>query len=242
MTRSPMTGIRLAGDRVDSVPVITTITAVWLFALLICELSGLDRYVAGLLADGRGFAWRHDWLLTAVLHDGVRQLSAAALIGLIVYAFLPLRWSGTVPRGDRVRMLCGVLLALLAVNLLKRTSLTSCPWDLAVFGGMARYVPHWAWGMSDGGPGHCFPSGHASSGFAFFAAIMPWLMSPLSDRRRRGGWLFAVVLTAGLLAGLAQVLRGAHYPSHVLWTGFICWMVALLVFRPLPVLSAARAS
>ena len=25
-----------------------------------------------------------------------------------------------------------------------------------------------------------------------------------------------------------QTLRGAHYPSHTFWTGFICWGVAVL--------------
>jgi membrane-associated PAP2 superfamily phosphatase len=24
------------------------------------------------------------------------------------------------------------------------------------------------------------------------------------------------------------VLRGAHHPSHVLWTGLICWVLAVI--------------
>lgn len=221
---------------------VTVITIIWLFALTWCEWSGLDRLTTGFLADQQGFVWRHDWLLTAVLHDGVRQLSAVAVFALIAYVLMPTRWSCGLSLPDRLRMLTGVLLSLLAVNVIKRLSLTSCPWDLAAFGGMAQYVSHWAWGIGDGGPGHCFPSGHASAGFAFFAVSMPWLMSSLPARRWRGRWLFVLILAAGLVAGLAQVLRGAHYPSHVLWTGFICWVCACVVFRPLPAFRLARAS
>ena len=50
---------------------------------------------------------------------------------------------------------------LLAVAALKRHSPTSCPWSLQEFGGHAVYLSHWRW-RPDGGPGHCFPSGHAS--------------------------------------------------------------------------------
>jgi membrane-associated PAP2 superfamily phosphatase len=32
----------------------------------------------------------------------------------------------------------------------------------------------------------------------------------------------------GGILGLTQTVRGAHYPSHTLWTGLICWAVAVL--------------
>ena len=31
---------------------------------------------------------------------------------------------------------------------------------------------------------------------------------------------------AGLLFGGAQTLRGAHYPSHSLWTAWLCWTLS----------------
>ena len=39
--------------------------------------------------------------------------------------------------------------------------------------------------------------------------------------------LLGVVL-CGVVLGTTQTLRGAHYPSHTFWTGFICWGVAVL--------------
>ena len=62
-----------------------------------------------------------------------------------------------------------VLLCVLVVPALKRLSSTSCPWDLALFGGVARHLSHWRWGVADGGAGHCFPSGHAVAAFAFIS-------------------------------------------------------------------------
>lgn len=41
-------------------------------------------------------------------------------------------------------------------------------------------------------------------------------------------WLVAVGL-AGLVLGLAQEWRGAHYMSHTLWTAWVCWSVALVI-------------
>ncbi len=70
---------------------------------------------------------------------------------------------------ERWVWLAGTIACVLLIPLLKRHSLTSCPWDMAEFGGVARYVSHWHIGIVDGGPGRCFPSGHASSAFAFLS-------------------------------------------------------------------------
>ena len=53
-------------------------------------------------------------------------------------------------------------------------------------------------------------------------AATPWLRAT-SPVARRLGWsmLWGSVLL-GLVFGVAQTLRGAHYPSHTLWTALIC--------------------
>ncbi len=37
-------------------------------------------------------------------------------------------------------------------------------------------------------------------------------------------------LVAGLIFGISQQLRGAHFLSHDLWSLTICWLVALGFF------------
>lgn len=207
-------------------------STVWLFGLLaftlLWDASGLDLPVMQAIGTSAGFALRNEWWLSAVLHDGLRHAMTGAWLLLIVWAL----WPGLrLPRRERWVVVALVSLSLLAVNLIKNASLTSCPWDLRAFGGSAEHVPHWAWGLADGGPGRCFPGGHASSGFAFLALGLPWLQAPAGTAPRRHvvglRWLSAA-LFIGLLAGAVQTVRGAHFPSHTLWTLLICGSVSLI--------------
>jgi membrane-associated PAP2 superfamily phosphatase len=126
--------------------------------------------------------------------------------------------------GERLQLAVSALVALSVVSSLKSLSATSCPWDLAEFGGVARYASHWALGIVDGGGGRCFPAGHASAGFAFLGGYFA-----LRRRQPRAArlWL-AASLAAGLVLGGAQQVRGAHFMSHTLWTGWLCWTTGWL--------------
>lgn len=214
----------------------------WLLALgltLLWDLGGADLSVMQAIGGHGGFPLRDQWLLSQVMHDALRQ-TALLFYGLIwVWVAWPARWQRgpaalwTLPRRERLAVALLVLLSLLAVNLIKNASSTSCPWDLQAFGGKAHYVSHWAFGQADGGNGRCFPGGHASSGFTFLALCLPWLMPPAGRSRSQApGWRWlGVFLLVGLVAGAAQTLRGAHYPSHTLWTLVICAGVSLAGWR-----------
>lgn len=199
----------------------------WLLLLaftLAWDFSGLDVSVMRLIGTPAGFAWQHHPLLELWLHDRVRQLASVVLVLAWVWALLPARFS-RLPGADRRLAVLLVTIGLIVVNLIKNRSDTSCPWDWQMFGGSVDVVSHWVWGRQDGGPGRCFPGGHASSGMAFVALALPWLTQSASAAR---GWAcLGVALTAGLLCGAVQTLRGAHPPSHTLWTLLICGGVAL---------------
>jgi membrane-associated PAP2 superfamily phosphatase len=92
-------------------------------------------------------------------------------------------------------------------------------------------VPHWLPGVADGGPGHCFPSGHAVAAFAFFGLYFLWR----PHRPRLAAATAAATLIIGLAFGWAQLARGAHYLSHTLWSAWLCWAVnyaAAAIRRP----------
>jgi membrane-associated PAP2 superfamily phosphatase len=50
-----------------------------------------------------------------------------------------------------------------------------------------------------------------------------------------------VILAVGLVFAGSQLVRGAHYLSHSLWTGWICLALALLarIWAPRPVATPA---
>jgi membrane-associated PAP2 superfamily phosphatase len=198
------------------------VTGVALALLLLWDTSGLDLALVRAWGSADGFGWRDHWFTARVLHDGGRWLAGAVLAGLALNVWRPL-FGNTLPRAERWRWLLVTLATLLLVPLLKSASLTSCPYELAEFGGPAAYVSHWRFGVGDGGPGRCFPSGHATSAVAFFYG---WFALRERHRAAARGWL-AAVCVLGALYGWAQMARGAHYPSHTLWSAWLCWTLAL---------------
>lgn len=189
--------------------------------LLAWDASGLDLVVTRWFGTPQGFPWREHWWTRDVLHGGGRALGWVVLAALALNVWRP--FTPRVGRRERTAWLLVTLLCLLAVPALKRTTLSSCPWDLAEFGGIAQYVSHWRFGVADGGSGHCFPSGHATAAFAFVCGYFV-LREPCPRAAR--AWL-AGVLMVGLAFGWAQLARGAHYPSHTAWSAWLCWAIAV---------------
>ena len=214
--------------------------ALWTLAALLLlagwDASGLDLPATRLLAGPLGFPLQDNWFLTRVLHQGVLPLSWLLAGWITLGVWWPTLGQQRLPADARLQWAGATWLALLVVDLMKVASTTSCPWDLAEFGGGAIHVSHWAWGTLDGGSGHCFPAGHASAGFVFVAGYFSWRKYSSAIARR---WLIGA-LAAGTVLGLSQQLRGAHYPSHMLWTAWICWTTAWVV-HAVPALCAGRA-
>jgi membrane-associated PAP2 superfamily phosphatase len=203
------------------------LASLWLWGTLLLltlawDASGSDLSAMTWLGGPDGFAWREHWWLSNVMHSGVKQLAVLLYLGVLAMALWPLGIWQQLTRSQRLEIAMGITLSLVVVTAIKRISLTSCPWELQAFGGAASYVSHWSWGEADGGGGACFPGGHASSAFAFIALSLPWLTSKQTEHQRLGGTMTAMILLSGLVLGLSQTLRGAHYPSHTAWTALVC--------------------
>ncbi|WP_428423018.1 phosphatase PAP2 family protein [Methylibium sp.] len=204
--------------------------------LMLWDGSGLDLALLRLVGNADGFPWREHWLTAGLLHRGGRWLSVALFtltVAVAVWPFGP--WRGLTPR-ERLWCLGVTLICLLLIPLLKRHSLTSCPWELQEFGGVAHYVSHWRFGVADGGPGHCFPSGHASGAFSFLAlAVVLRAKRPAVARS-----MLIALCVIGALFGFAQMARGAHYLSHTLYTAWLCGSLTALSWHALMQPAAPR--
>lgn len=197
--------------------------------LILWDASGMDLPLARLFGDRHGFALRGAYWLEVVLHQRARDLGWLVLAAIAVGSRFPLGFLRALTARERVGLWALPLLCLLAITLLKYASATSCPWDLREFGGALEPVSHWLPGVTDGGGGHCFPAGHASTGFAFMAGFF---VLGRAHPRLALGWLVTALLV-GLGLGLSQQVRGAHFTSHTLWTAWICWTLGGLAHRAL---------
>lgn len=202
--------------------------------------SGLDLWLADAMFDFHihEFPWRHAWLTEHVGHGMLKLL----LTGLGALPVAVVTWDG-LRRGRalapwwrlRIRLLalCAVL-APAAVSLLKRASLSHCPWDLARYGGYQPYyrllelVPRWV------EAGHCLPGGHASSALWLVGLAVFWLPHDV----RRAAWVAVSALAFGGLVGWMQQMRGAHFLSHTLWS---MWIAAAILLSLLAAQHAWRS-
>ncbi|MEQ1776463.1 MAG: phosphatase PAP2 family protein [Burkholderiales bacterium] len=206
-------------------PVIAVASVI--FAL---DHTGIDPQVTGWFYDAQsgGFPWRYNSFMEVVMHHWTKYLvilvAVAAFAGYLISFLTPQLQSN---RSLFLFVALALTLAPLAVATLKFFSLRHCPWDIAGFGGFVPYA-----GLLDAypgnvAPGRCFPAGHASTGFCLFAFHFAGraLGNPLLARAG-----FALGLIAGFGLGLVRIMQGAHFVSHVLWSGVVCWMVIVMLY------------
>jgi membrane-associated PAP2 superfamily phosphatase len=187
--------------------------------------SGFDLWLSAQFHDATrgGFLLARDGLGSLLLHDGLKWLSVLVWLGLlcawvVVRVLRPM--SGVLR--ERIAFVLRVsLAATLAVNLARSQSAHSCPWSLTDFGGNAQFFRLFDALPALPGRGHCLPSGHAASAMMWLAVL------PVLSERRRVQALIGV-LSLGVLAGSIQIMRGAHFLSHVLLTASLCAAVVWL--------------
>jgi membrane-associated PAP2 superfamily phosphatase len=201
----------------------------FLLLALALEYWSADLRVADWIYQASGASWslRDAWLTRTLVHEGGRQLVAGLLLLLLLALISTYVRSSWQPwRRGLWYLLVSALLAGLAVNLLKRLTHVDCPWDLLRYGGEFPYQ-----GLLEAHPhtfrtGACFPAGHASAGYAWLGL---YYLARDSVPRWRNVALGSVLLL-GLVFGIGQQLRGAHFVSHDLWTLGVCWAVVTLVY------------
>ena len=201
------------------------------FSLLaaLFESYPLDFMLADTLFEWQDNRWlfREHWLLEDLLHTGARQLMIATALLLIVIwtASLFLRAMQNL-RSRLGYLLLSALLSATCISLLKQITGIDCPWSLSRYGGDQGFVSLLMARPDSYPAAKCFPAGHASAGYS-------WLGVYYLLRSYRPAWKWAglaLVLTAGLVFGVTQQIRGAHFISHDLWTLAICWLNATVLY------------
>ena len=203
---------------------------VLLMLFFVDEALGLDRRLASALYAWEGHQWvfQKTFWAEKVLHEGGRRFSTVAwlcaLSAWIVSRFKPRLAAWRRPLGY---LTLSVLTATLVVSVIKAHSHMDCPWDIVGFGGDRAYVPLYLPRPASMPHASCFPAGHSSGGYAWMALYFCFLMVRPAWRWRG----LAAGIVVGLVFGITQQLRGAHFLSHDIATIAICWSIACLWFR-----------
>lgn len=207
-----------------------------LAVLLAMEHSRIDLVISHWFYDSalQDFPLRYTFFFDTVLHHWTKYLVILAtcmiVAGLLLTWVIPAltRW-----RGILLFLALAMVLAPLSISLLKLVTDRPCPWDFVEFGGLEPYTHLFQFRGAGHARGQCFPAGHAATGFALLAFFFAF------HHQRRHTLARAALIVgvlAGVLLGLGRIAQGAHFMSHVLWSGLLCWLVMVglyaLLFTP----------
>lgn len=173
------------------------------------------------MSEAGEFPLRYDWALAVLNHSWVKNVLIAAYVVILLQWLASFKFSPLKPRRFElgyffwVAMLCTAV-----VGILKSQSAHACPWS------MTAALPHGFLWVLKNENGHCFPGGHASTGFAFMTG---YFVYRLSNPKRAYFFLFSGFIL-GFAMGWAQMMRGAHFLSHNLWTAWVVWLVNVLIY------------
>jgi membrane-associated PAP2 superfamily phosphatase len=182
----------------------------------------LDEYIAALFYDGTTWPHKNNWWLSQIIHNTGHKIALAA------YLLLFLFWaSGKIKGSQRPGIdyaLTAIAICIVAINLCKSLLHFPCPWQANITLGV--FIPY-QWRPDAAG---CFPSGHASSGYAWVCFYyVAYRFYPAYK------YLFlALAVAIGFVFGAAQQIRGAHFISHDLICVYLCWVVASVLFYVWP--------
>lgn len=199
-----------------------------LFVLLLVSDAAfnIDQHLTDLIYAWQGHSWyyQHHWLTESVIHSGGRLLVGVMLLALFVALLSSFRFPVLRPyRASLGYLTVAIIISFIFVNGLKAVSGVPCPWDVINYGGKGKLL-HWFNGFS--GDHGCFPAGHASGGYVWVAL---YFFSVIHAIERRYHAL-AVGIGLGLIFGVAQQVRGAHFLSHDIVTLAICWFTSAGLF------------
>ncbi|MCA9321941.1 MAG: TolC family protein, partial [Planctomycetes bacterium] len=114
------------------------------------------------------------------------------------------------------------------VGIGKETTGVYCPRQIERYGGSHPYVRVFEANppsLAGAKRGHCFPAGHPSGGFALMGLFF------VAARTRRKWAGLGLGIACGSVMGAYQMLKGAHYLSHVVTTALLAWLIVLLLER-----------
>lgn len=188
-------------------------------------LTDLDKQAAAwFYRGGEGeSAWTWgDWWLWRGLFAYAPKVLVVAAVGALLVALASL-WVARLQAWRKPALYILLVIALgpgVVVNwVFKDNWGRPRPLHVTEFGGHYDYVPPVQIG---GTPHKSFPCGHCSVGFALFAGYFL--------ARRRKAVYFSLAVVAGGIMAVSRMAAGGHFLSDFLWSGYLVFLVAWLLY------------
>ncbi len=190
----------------------------------------LDVAISSLFFDGKAFFLKRDFLFDFVLYKTTKAVpifAALVALGLIVWNIY--KRCRNEPANEKALVLSiytigAMLLCIGVVAWLKATTGVYCPWSVDAFAGQAAInTPSWSWVFQEG---HCWPAGHAGTGFCLFALY--FALRDTQPQRARN--LLIAVFIFGVLCSAGRIVQGAHFLSHTIATSLIDWLICATLY------------
>lgn len=173
------------------------------------------------ISESGQFLLRDNWYLAKLNHSYVKDILIAVYVCIFFAWIASFKVKSLQPRRLELGyFFCVAMLCTIVVGILKSHSSHACPWAMTL-----ADTDGFFWDFS-ALSGHCFPGGHASLGFSF---ITGYFLYHLTHPKRAYFYLVAALIL-GLCMGWAQMMRGAHFMSHNLWTLWICYGINTLCY------------
>lgn len=196
------------------------------FLIIYCfEYLGLDEKIQNLFYKGQGL-WMledsHGWWRLGLYHLP-RLIIALLILFQILYLIFCFKKNHRRDLKTALFSLGATVSILLVVNFLKKTTNMHCPYHLLPYGGDNDYLKLFE--LRKNHPfinypkGECFPAGHASGGFSLLGCLFYMKKRSL---RTLGFFIFSAL---GMVMGIYQMIRGAHFLSHTL----ISYLIAITI-------------
>lgn len=219
------------------------------FMLFLYPITGLDTLFIQPFYDANSlsFPLKQDWFLENIMHTSLKYLVVVIALGLLIFWIFGLKILSVKSKASNRNYLrmyhqqflwvfVAMLITTTAISILKHMSNHACPWSLLIYGGNQPLLTLFEALPIGATAGHCFPGGHASGGFAlmaFYFGFKDTSANIANIKLANLGLLIGLLL--GFAMGWAQMMRGAHFMSHNLWTAWIVWMLLLaqyLIWKP----------
>ncbi len=213
--------------------------------LFIYPLTNWDAWLIAPYYDAQqlNFPLKRDWFVETVIHLWFKYAVIAIsliFLSLFLLSFAKINNRPWIKKYRRtfIWTFVSMVISTAAISVLKHMSNHSCPWDLSLYGGTQPLLDLFEALPLGAKPGHCFPGGHASAGFSLMAIYFAFRDS----QTKLANSALWIGIIAGLIMGWGQMMRGAHFMSHNLWTVWVVWMLLLLMYLTWPPLKASHLS